>query len=82
MRKTIAGALLLVAGAAEARDTYPVERWPQDVDTIPCSAWDHYPDGSWSLRGYVKLGASVIDNVGFNKGDPAARLLDRKCGKK
>ena len=77
----LAGFLFAPAGA-RAADTYPVDRWPQDVDSIPCSAWDHNADGSWSLRGYVKLGASVIDGVGFNKGDSWARLLDKKCGKK
>ncbi|RBP01269.1 hypothetical protein DFR50_15731 [Roseiarcus fermentans] len=80
---TIAVAAFLFApAAAGASETYTVDRWPQDIDTIPCSAWDHYPDGSWALRGSVKLGASVIDNIGFNRGDSSARLLDRKCGKK
>ena len=77
----IAVALLLATTAAEAGGTYTVDRWPQDADSIPCSAWDHLPDGSWALKGYVKLGASVIDNIGFNKGDPSARMLERKCGK-
>ena len=78
----VAVALLFDPAVAHAADTYLVERWPQDVDTIPCSAWSHYPDGSWSLRGYIKLGASVIENIGFNKGDTSARLLDQKCGRK
>jgi len=78
---TLAAAALLIAPDARAAETYTVDHWPADVDTIPCSAWEHYPDGSWALHGYVKLGASVIENVGF-KGDSTARLLDRKCGKK
>ncbi|MGO9421104.1 hypothetical protein [Roseiarcus sp.] len=79
---TLAAAALLIApDVARAAETYAVDNWPADVDTIPCSAWEHYPDGSWALHGYVKLGASVIENVGF-KGDSTARLLDRKCGKK
>ena len=69
-----AAALVSVCAAARAADTYKVEKWPGDIDTIPCSAWDHYPDGSWALRGYVKLGASIIDNIGFTKGDASARL--------
>ncbi len=79
---TLAFAAVLVApAAARAADTYTVENWPADVDTIPCSAWEHYPDGAWALKGYVKVGASIIEHVGF-KGDSTARLLDRKCGKK
>ncbi len=77
-----AASALACLGAARAdAETYTVENWPGDIDTIPCSAWTHYPDGTWELKGYVKLGASVIENIGF-KGDSSARLLDQKCGKK
>ena len=84
MRMTVllaAAALLVVPGAARAAETYTVENWPGDIEKVPCNAWDHFPDGTWALRGYVKLGASVIENVGF-KNDSWARLLDKKCGKK
>jgi hypothetical protein len=37
-------------------------------------------DGTWALHGYIKVGDSVLENVGV-KGDTAARLLERKCGK-
>jgi hypothetical protein len=77
----LAAAALLFAPAVRAAETYQVANWPKDIDTIPCSAWDHNPDGSWALRGYIKVGGSVIENVGFNKGDSSARLLDKKCGK-
>jgi len=77
-----AAALVLASVAARAaNNTYPVDNWPADIDTIPCSAWDHLPDGTWALKGYIKVGGSVIENVGF-KGDSSAHLLDRKCGKK
>ncbi len=76
-----AAAFLLAPAAARAAETYEVDRWPADIDTIPCSAWEHYPDGTWALNGYVKLGASVVGDIGF-KGDSSARLLDKKCGKK
>lgn len=71
---------VMACGVARAADTYKVERWPADLDKIPCRAWSHYPDGTWALKGYIRVGSSVIDNVGF-KGDTSARLLDRKCGK-
>ena len=74
-------ALLSGLPPALSAETYTVEKWPADINTIPCSAWERFPDGTWALRGYVKVGASVIENVGF-KGDSSARLLDRKCGKK
>ena len=63
----------LLAPLASARaETYTVENWPADIDTIPCSAWQRYDDGTWVLKGSVKVGASVIDNVGV-KGDAAAQ---------
>jgi len=72
-------ALLAMGGAAHAT-TYEVDRWPGDVDTIPCSEWTKTSDGTWAMKGSIKLGASIIDNVGV-KGDAAARSLDKRCGK-
>lgn len=77
----VSAAVVVASTGAQAASTYKVENWPADADTIPCSSWDHLPDGTWALNGYVKLGSSVVENVGF-KGDSTARLLDRKCGKK
>ena len=74
-------ALLAVPAAARAAGTYELEKWPADIESIPCSAWVHNPDGSWALKGYVKVGASIIENVGF-KGDSWAHLLDKTCGKR
>ena len=73
-------ALVATVGAAHAT-TYEVDNWPADADTIPCSAWTKTSDGTWTLNNAsIKLGASVIDNVGV-KGDAAARSLDKRCGK-
>jgi hypothetical protein len=72
-------ALVAMAGAAQAA-TYTVDQWPGDIDTIPCSAWTHMSDGTWALKGSIKLGASVIEDIGV-KGDAAARALDKRCGK-
>ncbi len=74
-------AVLLAMVAPVQAETYTVEHWPGDIDTIPCSAWERTADGAWALKGYVKVGSSVIENVGF-KGDSTARLLAKKCGAK
>ncbi len=74
-------AALLAALASARAETYTVDNWPADIDTIPCSAWQRSDDGTWVLKGSVKLGASVIDNVGV-KGDAAARALAERCGAK
>jgi hypothetical protein len=60
--------------------TYEIDRWPADVGAIPYSAWRKTSDGTWVVNGSIKLGASVIDDVGV-KGDAAARSLDKRCGK-
>ncbi len=74
-----AAALLAMASAVHA-ETYQVDRWPGDIDTIPCSAWTKTSDGTWALKGSLKLGASEVEHIGV-KGDAAARSLDRRCGK-
>jgi hypothetical protein len=78
-----AAALIAMVSSARAdQDVYVLENWPNDIDQIPCSAWKKSPDGSWVLqRGVaVKVGASVLEDVAV-KGDAAARMVERLCGK-
>ena len=75
-----AAAALIVAAASARAETYVVEHWPGDIDTIPCSAWTRHKDGTWALNGSLKLGASEIEDIGV-KGDAAAHSLERRCGK-
>ena len=80
----LAAAVLPVAAVrpAHAEETYVVDRWPADLDTIPCSAWTKTGDGTWALvSGSIKVGASVLSHVGF-KGDTEARVIESKCGSK
>jgi len=79
-RTLMATAALLCMTASLRAETYELENWPADIDNIPCSAWSKAADGTWVLNGSVKIGASVIENVGV-KGSAAAHALDRKCGK-
>jgi hypothetical protein len=73
--------LLTVASVRADEQVWDVDNWPGDIDLIPCSAWSKAADGTWVLHGSIKLGASVVDNVGV-KGDAAAHKLDRECGAK
>ena len=77
----LAVAAFLVCLSPGHAETFTVDNWPADADKIPCTAWQHNSDGSWSLNGYLKVGASELDNIGF-KGDSSARMLDKRCGKK
>ena len=75
------GSTLGAIPTARAAETYVVDHFPADLDRIPCTAWQKMSDGSWALvNGSIKLGGSDLSNVGF-KGDAAARLIERKCGK-
>jgi hypothetical protein len=81
MSKFAISVVALLAGNVAARaETFEVDRWPGDIDRIPCSAWTKMNDGTWALKGSIKLGASVIEDVGV-KGDAAARSLQKRCGK-
>jgi hypothetical protein len=76
-----AAAALILTGASVRADeqVWDVDNWPGDIDLIPCSAWSKAADGTWVLHGSIKLGASIVNDVGV-KGDAAARKLDRECG--
>jgi hypothetical protein len=71
----------MIASVHADEQVWQVDNWPADAGKIPCSAWSKAADGTWVLQGSVKLGASIVDDVGV-KGDAAADLLDRKCGKR
>jgi hypothetical protein len=77
-----AAGLILTGGLVRADEqVWDVDNWPGDIDLIPCSAWSKAADGTWVLHGSVKLGASILSDVGV-KGDAAAHKLDRECGGK
>ena len=76
----VSAAAFVAATACARAETFEVDRWPGDIDRIPCSAWTKMNDGTWALNGSVRLGASVIEHVGV-KGDAAARSLQKRCGK-
>ena len=73
--------LALTASARADSKVYELNDWPNDIDLIPCSAWEKMPDGGWALHATVRVGSSFLDNVGV-KGDAAAHQLDRTCGAK
>ena len=72
-------ALVAMAGAAQAA-TYRGGPLAGRRRYDPLQRMDETGDGTWVLNGSIKLGASVIDDVGV-KGDAAARALDKRCGK-
>jgi hypothetical protein len=73
--------LAMTASVRADEQVWTVDDWPADIRQIPCSAWSKAPDGTWVLHGSLKLGSETMENIGV-KGDAAAHVLDRECGKK
>jgi hypothetical protein len=78
---TAVGFVATIASARADEQVWTVDNWPADVNQIPCSAWSKAPDGTWVLQGALKLGSETMNNIGV-RGDAAAHVLDRECGKK
>jgi hypothetical protein len=72
-------ATLALALPAMAEETYNVSAWPQGIKEVPCTAWKHNPDGSWTLQGTIRAGGITMTGVRF-AGTGEAKTLDRKCG--
>lgn len=80
---TLVALAAMIASAGADEQVWTVDNWPGDIDLIPCSAWSKAADGTWVLTGgAIKLGSELVENVGVKKGDPAARKLERLCGKR
>jgi hypothetical protein len=71
----------IIASVRADEQVWIMDNWPADISQIPCSAWSKAPDGTWVLHGALKLGSETMNNIGV-RGDTAARVLDRECGKK
>jgi hypothetical protein len=85
MSRSIALAFAMTAAcfqAASADTAYTVHSWPGDVPKIPCDAWTHNPDGSWSQTGTITVEAAskVIKANTFPRGTDIAQTIDKKCG--
>jgi hypothetical protein len=73
--------IAMIASAHADEQVWTMQNWPGDIDLIPCSAWSKTGDGTWVLKGSIKLGSETMSNIGV-RGDAAAHHLDRECGAK
>jgi hypothetical protein len=71
-----------VACSAHAQSKYTIEKWPADLNTLPCSAFVKAPKGSWGLAGTIVVRSSneVLSQNVYVKGNAVADLIERKCG--
>ncbi len=85
MSRSIAIALAIAASSflqpANADTSYVVHAWPGDLAQLPCDAWTHNANGSWTQTGTITVEAStmIIKGNTFTGGDIAA-AIDKKCG--
>jgi hypothetical protein len=83
MLKTIiaAASLVFLASAYSAQAaTYNIAAWPADLDKVPCDAWKHNDDGSWTQTGTIIAGNATLTGNTV-KGGKESKMLDAKCGK-
>jgi hypothetical protein len=81
---TIGLTAFLVCGGNAFAAEYRLQNWPADFDKVPCEAWVHNPDGSWSSApgAVIIAGLSTrMEGLSFRK-NTEAQLLDARCGKK
>ena len=79
---TICGILSVLAGPAHAQPRYTIEKWPADLNTLPCAAFVRAPNGGWGLAGTIIVTSSnevLTENV-YVKGNAVADIIERKCG--
>jgi hypothetical protein len=84
MKKSLALASILSLGSVLGSDsataaTYAIDRWPQDIEKVPCDAWKHNADGSWTQTRTIMVGKNQMIGSTFRE-DKVSALLDAKCG--
>jgi hypothetical protein len=78
--KTFLVALLFLTGSPDfaAAATYAIQNWPQDLNKVPCDAWKHNSDGSWTEVGTIVVNGHDTSGMTFKDTDEA-KILDAKC---
>jgi hypothetical protein len=85
MLKSIALSVVLAASClntATADTSYVVHNWPGDLPQIPCDAWTHNANGSWTQTGTITVEAAtmVVKNNTFADGTDIGQTISKKCG--
>ncbi len=58
--------------------TYSIQNWPQDLNKVPCEAWHHNSDGSWTQVAPIIVNGNTTSGMTFKDTDEA-KILDGKC---
>jgi hypothetical protein len=76
------GLLSAIASPAYAQVKYTIEKWPGDLNTLPCDAFIKTPNGGWGLAGTIIVRSSneVLSENVYVKGNAVADIIEKKCG--
>lgn len=78
MRKFLAALIFLGSLSSAFAATYTIQSWPQDLDKVPRTAWQHNSDGSWTQIATIVVGKNATSGMIF-RDSAEAKMLDAKC---
>lgn len=77
--KTFLAALFLIGSLnLAAAATYSIQNWPQDLSKVPCDAWHHNSDGSWTQVAPIVVNGNSTSGMTFKDTDEA-KIINDKC---
>jgi hypothetical protein len=61
---------------------YPISKWPQDIASVPCSAWKKDDLGAWALTGTLdwSWGDLRVWSPTYQPTTPEGTIVEKKCG--
>ena len=61
---------------------YPIRKWPQDIASVPCSAWKKDDLGAWALTGTLDCTGGDMRAWAptFQPTRPEGAIVEQKCG--
>jgi hypothetical protein len=82
LKACVFGVLSAVVGPAYAQVRYTIEKWPGDLNTLPCDAFIKTSNGGWGLAGTIIVRSTneVLSGNAYVKGNAVADLIEKKCG--
>jgi hypothetical protein len=78
MRKLLAALIFVGSLSSASAATYTIQNRPQDLNKVPCDAWHHNGDGSWTQIATIMVGGNPTSGMTFRDSDEA-KMLDAKC---
>jgi hypothetical protein len=63
------------------KPVYDILRWPEDIATIPCTAWKKDGVGGWSITGTLNWtgGDMKVIRPSYQPHTPEGSIVENKC---